>query len=253
MTLRGVYTVFRKELADHFSSYRFVILFGLITMVSLIIVYMAGIGLRSSLEGARQPTFVFLMLFTSTGAIFSLAQFVGFFGPLIGLMMGFDAINRERTSGTLSKLVSQPIYRDAIINGKFLAGVATIAIMLAAIVLLISGLGLLVLSVVPGVEELVRLVFYWIISVFGLSSDMGQFGNQRWHERLIALQRGLEFVCLALGQAEEQIAVESRVDLVSAAFPYHQRRNGFALLVKSHGIVELKTEVKQLLAFSGTR
>lgn len=173
MTLRGVYTVFRKELADHFSSYRFVILFGLITMVSLIIVYMAGIGLRSSLEGARQPTFVFLMLFTSTGAIFSMAQFVGFFGPLIGLMMGFDAINRERTSGTLSKLVSQPIYRDAIINGKFLAGVATIAIMLAAIVLLISGLGLLVLSVVPGVEELVRLVFYWIISVFYISFWLG--------------------------------------------------------------------------------
>lgn len=173
MTVRGVYTVFRKELADHFSSYRFLILFGLIAMVSLIIVYMAGIGLRETLEGGQKPKFVFLMLFTSTGALFSLAQFVAFFGPLIGLVLGFDAINRERSNGTLSKLVSQPIYRDAIINGKFLAGVTTIAIMLAAIALLISGLGLLVLGVVPGIEEILRLVFYLLISLFYIAFWLG--------------------------------------------------------------------------------
>lgn len=171
--MRGVYTVFRKELADHFSSYRFLILFALITMVSLIMVYMAGMGLREALEGAVKPKFVFLMLFTSTGALFSLSQFVAFFGPLIGLVLGFDAINRERSTGTLSKLVSQPIYRDAIINGKFLAGVATIAIMLASIVLMISGLGILILGVVPGIDEILRVVFYLLISLFYISFWLG--------------------------------------------------------------------------------
>jgi ABC-2 type transport system permease protein len=175
MTLRGVYTVFRKELADNFSSYRFIILFALITMVSVIMVYMAGMALREALEEGARPElkFVFLMLFTSKGALFSLVQFVAFFGPLIGLVLGFDAINRERASGTLSKLVSQPIYRDAIINGKFLAGVATIGIMLAAIALLICGLGLLVLGVVPSVEEVLRLVFYLLISLFYIAFWLG--------------------------------------------------------------------------------
>ncbi len=171
--MRGVYTVFRKELADHFSSYRFLILFALITMVSLIMVYMAGMGLREALEGAVKPKFVFLMLFTSTGALFSLSQFVAFFGPLIGLVIGFDAINRERSTGTLSKLVSQPIYRDAIINGKFLAGVATIAIMLTSIALMISGLGILILGVVPGIDEILRVVFYLLISLFYISFWLG--------------------------------------------------------------------------------
>jgi len=171
--LHGIYTVFRKELADHFSSYRFLILFALITMVSLIMVYMAGMGLRQELEGVAKPKFVFLMLFTSTGALFSLVQFVAFFGPLIGLILGFDAINRERATGTLSKLVSQPIYRDSIINGKFLAGVATIAIMLTSIVLLISGLGLLLLGVVPGIEEVLRIIFYLVISIFYISFWLG--------------------------------------------------------------------------------
>ncbi len=136
-------------------------------------VYMAGMGLRQELEGVAKPKFVFLMLFTSTGALFSLVQFVAFFGPLIGLILGFDAINRERATGTLSKLVSQPIYRDSIINGKFLAGVATIAIMLTSIVLLISALGLLLLGVVPGIEEVLRIIFYLVISIFYISFWLG--------------------------------------------------------------------------------
>jgi len=165
--------VFRKELSDHFGSYRFVILFALIAMVSFITSYMAAIHLRENLEGVAKPTFVFLMLFNTPGALFSLVQFVGFFGPLIGLILGFDAINRERAQGTLVKVVSQPIYRDAVINGKFLAGATTISIMLISIVLVISGLGLTILGVVPGAEEIWRLIVYLIISIFYISFWLG--------------------------------------------------------------------------------
>jgi ABC-2 type transport system permease protein len=114
----------KKELADHVSSYRFLLLFALIAMVSLITVYFAGRHITQELEGVAKPRHVFLMLFTASGIRFSLTQFVAFFGPLIGLLLGFDTINRERNEGTLSKLLSQPIYRDAVINGKFLAAVA---------------------------------------------------------------------------------------------------------------------------------
>ncbi|TET93531.1 MAG: ABC transporter [Desulfobacteraceae bacterium] len=171
--MTGIGTIVKKELADHFSSYRFIILFALIAMVSLITTYMVGIGLREELGGIAKPKFVFLMLFTSTGPLFSLVQFVGFFGPLIGLILGFDAINRERSSGTLSKLASQPIYRDSIINGKFLSGVVTIAIMLISILLVVSGLGLTLIGVVPGVEEVWRIFIYLIISIFYISFWLG--------------------------------------------------------------------------------
>jgi ABC-2 type transport system permease protein len=169
----GLLVVFKKELADHFSSYRFLILFALIAMVSLISAYMTGVDLREELEGIAKPKFVFLMLFTSTGTGFSLAQFVAFFGPLIGLVLGFDSVNREKSAGTMSKLVSQPIFRDSIINGKFLAGVTTIAIMLVSIVLVISGLGLRVLGVVPGIEEAWRIIIYLVISIIYVSFWLG--------------------------------------------------------------------------------
>jgi ABC-2 type transport system permease protein len=171
--MTGIGAIFRKELADHFSSYRFVILFALIAMVSLITTYMVGIGLSEELSGIAKPKFVFLMLFTSTGPLFSLVQFVAFFGPLIGLILGFDSINRERSAGTLSKLASQPIYRDSIINGKFLSGVVTIAIMLMSILLVVSGLGLTLIGVVPGVEEVWRIFIYLIISIFYISFWLG--------------------------------------------------------------------------------
>jgi ABC-2 type transport system permease protein len=171
--MKGISAVYRKELSDHFSSYRFVILFTLIAMVSFITCYMAGIHLKESMEGMAKPKFVFLMLFNTTGALFSMVQFVAFFGPLIGIVLGFDAINRERGDGTLIKIVSQPIYRDSVINGKFLAGVTTISIMLVSIVLVISGLGLILLGVIPGVEEIGRLFIYIIISIFYISFWLG--------------------------------------------------------------------------------
>ncbi len=171
--MQGLLAIYRKELADHFSSYRFIILFALIAMVSFITSYMAGISLRENLEGVVKPKFVFLMLFSTTGALFSMVQFVAFFGPLIGVVLGFDSINRERAHGTLIKVVSQPIFRDAVINGKFLAGLTTITILLVAIVLVISGFGLKLLGIVPGIEEILRLATYLVISIFYISFWLG--------------------------------------------------------------------------------
>ncbi len=171
--MKGIFTICRKELADHFSSTRFILLFYLILMVSLVTAFLVGSGLRDELKDVAKPTFVFLMLFTSPGKLFSLIQFIAIFGPLLGIVLGFDAINRERSSRTLSKLVSQPIYRDAVINGKFLAGLITIIIMLTAIVLMISGLGLLLIGVVPGPEEISRLLVYLVISIFYIGFWLG--------------------------------------------------------------------------------
>ena len=171
--MRGLLAVYLKEMEDHFSSVRSILLLTVILMISLITAYMAATGLRKELEGIAKPSLVFLMLFTSTGAMMSLTQFISFFGPLIGMVLGFDAINRERTSRTLSKLLSQPIYRDAVINGKFLAGLTTVALMMVSIVLLISGIGLQALGVVPGGEEVGRQFIYLVVSIVYIGFWLG--------------------------------------------------------------------------------
>jgi ABC-2 type transport system permease protein len=171
--LHGIIEIFRKEMEDHFSSTRFLLMAALIVMVGVITASMVGMSIQEELRGMAKPTLIFLLLFTSTGKLFSFVQFISFFGPLVGIILGFDAISRERAQRTLSKLVSQPIYRDSIINGKFLAGVATIAIVLVAIVLIISGLGIRLIGVVPGQEEVLRLVVYVIASILYISFWLG--------------------------------------------------------------------------------
>ena len=59
-------------------------------------------------------------LFTvSDGTLPSFVLFINFLGPLLGIALGFDAVNSEQNKGTLSRMLSQPIHRDCIINAKF--------------------------------------------------------------------------------------------------------------------------------------
>lgn len=163
--MTGLRAIYRKELEDHFSSIRFTLLLTVILMISVIMAWMTGSALRKELEGFTKPSLVFLMLYTSTGTLFSFAQFVAFFGPLVGLVLAFDAISRERAMRTLPKLLAQPIYRDAILTGKFLAGLTVAALLLAGMVVMIAGLGLWELGVVPGAEEVGRLAVYLLVSI----------------------------------------------------------------------------------------
>lgn len=158
--------VFWKELADHFSSRRFMILLTIIVLTGVWAIYASGQSIRQEAEGI--PTdFVFLLLLTSqSGGLLSLATFIGLLGPLVGIMLGFDAISGEYARGTLSRVLSQPIYRDSLINGKFLAGLATVAILWASILLLVIGLGITLVGFPPNAEELWRMLIFTLVGIF---------------------------------------------------------------------------------------
>jgi len=161
--MSALLTVFRKELADHFTSWRFIIIFAIVLAVGMFAIYFDAQYIRQSVTESR---FVFLQLYTTSGQALPLfVFFIVFFMPIVGIILGFDAINSERNSGTLSRLLSQPIFRDAVINGKFLAGIVTIAIMLTSIVLLVAGLGLRMIGVPPSSEEAARLLSFLIMSI----------------------------------------------------------------------------------------
>jgi ABC-2 type transport system permease protein len=121
-------TVYRKELADYFSSKIFIILLAFIYIVGLGFVYISIQSIKSAPTSTDQALlisvfideFIYLKLFT-VGQIlsFNFISFLGIFIPLIGILFGFNAINSEKNSGNLSRLLAQPIYRDSIIYGKF--------------------------------------------------------------------------------------------------------------------------------------
>jgi ABC-2 type transport system permease protein len=167
--MSAFFTVTKKELQDHFNSWRFLVLL-LVMVAAIVYVFLGARGIRSSVTSDTQ--FIFLALFSSqavaTTSSFIPSTFISLMAvliPISGLMLGLDAINSERSNGTLGRLVSQPIYRDNIINAKFLAGVLTITVMLVTIVILGGAMGMRIIGIAPGAEEMLRLFFFLVVGI----------------------------------------------------------------------------------------
>ncbi len=123
-------------------------------------------GAISGLGDVKDSNYLFLSLYTTSGnSIPSFMSFIALLGPIIGLALGFDAVNSERAGGTLNRLVSQPIYRDSIIIGKFLAGTAVIAAIIYTMGIGIGAVGLLATGIKPSGEEVLRVLVFLTFTV----------------------------------------------------------------------------------------
>ncbi|HJB29778.1 MAG TPA: ABC transporter permease [Candidatus Blautia faecavium] len=168
----GLKALYRKELADHLTSKRFIIIFLLIWGTSIASLYGALSGIADVIES--DSSFIFLKLYSTSGnSIPSFMSIIALLGPFLGLTLGFDAINSERSSGTLNRLVAQPIYRDSIIIGKFLAGATIIAIMVFSMGITIGTVGVLSTGLVPELEEVLRIFCYLVFTCIYIAFWLG--------------------------------------------------------------------------------
>jgi ABC-2 type transport system permease protein len=141
---QGLGTVMLKELSDHLTSARMRILEWLVVLTAMAALYGAIQQVRDS---TAEDPFLFLRLFTvSREPLPSFVSFLSFLVPLMAIGLGFDTVNGEYNRRTMSRILAQPIYRDALLMGKFLGGLATLAISLIALWLLVIGLGLFLLG-----------------------------------------------------------------------------------------------------------
>ncbi|MEI2417785.1 ABC transporter permease [Orrella sp. JC864] len=154
----GVGVIALKEAADHLSGARMRVLAWLIALTAAAALYGA---LRDIRANTSEDPFVFLKLFTlAQDPMPSFAAMLGFLVPLLAIGLGFDAINGEYSRRTLSRILSQPVYRDALLLGKFVAALGTLALFLLCLWLIVMGSGLLMLGVAPGLEELARSLLF---------------------------------------------------------------------------------------------
>jgi len=160
---QGLGTVFAKELADHVSSARMLVLEILFLLIGCVVVYFAIDQIRQT---TAEDPFVLLKLFTAgRSSLLSLLAILGILIPLVAIGLGFDAVNGEHNRRTLSRILSQPIYRDALLAGKFLAALATLGISLVCLWLLVIGLGIILLGVPPSGEEIVRSLAFLFVTL----------------------------------------------------------------------------------------
>jgi ABC-2 type transport system permease protein len=160
----GIGAVLFKETADHFSGWLVWIIVALLFLTAFAAAYAAINTIRQTIG---ESPFLFLRLLTLRQDQFrwSFIDLVGILVPLVAIALGFDAVGGEFSRRTMSRILAQPIYRDALILGKFLAGLLTLAICLVALWLLVIGFGLILLGVPPEGAETVRMLGFLVATI----------------------------------------------------------------------------------------
>lgn len=162
----------QKEFTDYIRSWRIIILL-------LLILLTTGASLYTSISSLHELTtdeengsqiyeqaYLFLKLFTlSDGTLPSFVAFVTFLGPLLGIALGFDAINSEQNRGTLPRLLAQPIPRDYVINAKFVAALLVNVVLFTTLGLLVMGFGIIITGIPPTIEEVLRIFAFLFLCI----------------------------------------------------------------------------------------
>lgn len=159
----GTGAVALKEAADHMTSARFHLIMLLVLLTAVGALYGAIGQIKDT---TAQDPFLFLKLLTVTREpLPSFAAFLGFLLPLVAIALGFDAVNGEYSRRTMSRILALPIYRDAVLFGKFLGGLLVLGIALLTLWLLMTGLGILFLGLPPSGSDLVRGLAYLVVTL----------------------------------------------------------------------------------------
>ncbi len=141
-----------------------VVIEALIFLIALVLAWFSTTTIRESIG---ESPFLFLRLLTmSPDPIpFSFIDTVGLVAPVIAIALGFDAVNSELNQRTLSRILAQPIYRDALLLGKFLARLLALSIALVSLWLLVLGVGFLRLGLPPSLEEFIRMLGFLVATI----------------------------------------------------------------------------------------
>src|SRR5512133_1118492 len=159
----GLTAVLTKEMADHLTGARILILEALVFLTAVGTICTA----LKSIKTTDDNQFLYLRLFTTAqDPLPAFVFFLAILVPLIAIALSFDSINGEFQRRTLSRILAQPVYRDALLLGKFLGGLLTLTMVFSAIWLLIFGIGIFRLGVPPTADETGRALWFLLATIF---------------------------------------------------------------------------------------
>ncbi|MET1125167.1 MAG: ABC transporter permease [Archaeoglobaceae archaeon] len=157
-----VLIIAKKEFADHITSRRFLAFLVVFLLIFSFSVYQGVSSFMKTYElyasgASEKPNVIQIFGFLATGS-------TSILGGILGILMGFDLLTREKESGTLKTLLSHPVFRDEIINGKALG--ALLAMALVVFLTLIAAFGVLIaLGFVPSVGDFVVILKFGAITL----------------------------------------------------------------------------------------
>ncbi|HYA21997.1 MAG TPA: ABC transporter permease subunit [Thermoproteota archaeon] len=175
----------RREFTDAITSKRFWLIGGLFLLLYVANVYGVSFGFRmGEAFGSNRLTL-------QIGS--NVATTLGYMAPLLGIALAFDAISGERERGTLRILLSRPLYREDVINGKMISAAAVIGLTIVASTLLSVSASILLQGITVTADDIVRLGFFVVISIlfafayYAISLFISTFSSKSGHSLTISM------------------------------------------------------------------
>jgi ABC-2 type transport system permease protein len=169
--------VAKKEFSDHITSRRFVIILGLLLVISAVGAHAGIESYNNLLESYNQqlqhvrdidvsgpytgwmPEKPSILLILSP-----MMSYMTTLGAVLAIAIGFDLVSKEKETRSLKSLLSHPVYRDEIINGKALGGIAALGFAMV-LALAISLAILLLFSIVPTLTEFAAILIFGAVTL----------------------------------------------------------------------------------------
>lgn len=170
MTAERVFTVAQKEFTDQITGWRFLVILALFLAIALVGTYSGVVSYERELDRYSEqlaamdnqndgPAGMMPAKPPVEGVYSSMFLTLISYGGLLAIAVGSGLVSGEKESRSLKSLLSHPVYRDEVINGKALGGVALLALVVGS-VLAISTALLLVFSIVPAPGDLWMILTY---------------------------------------------------------------------------------------------
>lgn len=174
--MKPVFVIAKKEFSENLRSMRFMVLFGIFVIMLLLAAYQGAQYYQKELKfyneqmSGYQGSDYSVKIEMPKPSILTAFTYlihgsgVAIIGAIIGIVVGFDAISRERERGTLKFLLTQPLFRDTLINGKFLGFTTLIfVVVLTSLIISIGVIGSTT-GIFPDGDDLLRIGLFGLIT-----------------------------------------------------------------------------------------
>jgi ABC-2 type transport system permease protein len=163
-----------KEIKDAFRNKLFIIILGLLLLLAVVSIVLGAIQVKAAVDSYNNSVDLLKSLgktdlppmpnLNPLAASKGFVNYLGMIGALLAIILGNHAIDKEKRGGTLKLLLSRPIYRDTLINGKIIGNMGLLfSISLAVAIITFLSL-ILIGNVNLSANELIRMLLFFFMS-----------------------------------------------------------------------------------------
>jgi ABC-2 type transport system permease protein len=194
-TLHTLGVIARKEIADAFRNRLFLVSMVMLLALTLIAISLGATTVHNRITEYNQSVQVLKDLgrtdippmpaLNPIAVSKNFINYLAMLGALLGMIVGFTTINKERQAGTLRLILSRPVYRDQFLTGKVLGntvlfallmlsvGVATVAVLRVVGGVTLTGQQTIKLGLTMVMSWLYILIFFLLALFFALVTSKG--------------------------------------------------------------------------------